>query len=559
MSGKGSLMSPFIFFNSVSRRPIWRWLLIAIVLAGLLMITSRAWSAPVPTGSHPTVAAQSTHKSTHQRAIVHTSHASTAQQKPLLKAAATSPKAATGKAAVTSAMPAALGGHVLAHEKVAATKPGVVPVSNERASVSTVAAVGAKAPTQSFTLTALPDNFTIAQGAGGSSSITVSSESAIPAGTKVAVSGLPAGVTAFVTPIDAAGRSTVIVNASKTAPTGPAKMTVAAGDGGSVTVMVNVIHDNDPDFSPTVLPGRISVSQGSDNSCDVALTPINGFAAPVSLTLSGVPSGVTATFEPASTSTSSTLHISASTRAMAAGTPITILATSGGITHTARVLLRVEARPDFGLSAWTNRVSMTAGAMGADTVTIDSLNGFNAPVALEVTDLPAGVTGHFSPALAKTGTSTLLLTSAPGVAAGSATITVTATSGKLVHQRTISVDIAAGDQPGFAVTAWPADLTVYAGGSAANTVRIVRGNGFSDLVNLSIAGLPDGVTAAFTPSSTRGSSTLTLDARPGLSIDTPITAIITGVSGGVSHTVSLNLRIGDRQASTSTQPAGKAF
>jgi len=329
-------------------------------------------------------------------------------------------------------------------------------------------------------------------------------------------------------------------------------MSVSAGSGASTVVTVNVIHDSDPDFQPTVLPGRISVSQGSDSSCEVSLSPSNGFASPVSLTLRGVPQGVTATFEPVNTSTKSTLHIAATKEAAAAGTPITILATSGGITHTARVMLSVEARPDFGLSAWNNRVSMPPGAMGADTVNIDSMNGFTAPVSLEVSGLPAGVTGHFSPAIAKTGTSTLLLTSDGTVPTGSTMIKVTAKSGDIVHESLISLDITGDTSPSFAVTAWPADLTVHSGGRAANTVRIVRANGFDGEVNLSISGLPDGVTANFSPSLTRGSSTLTVSARPGVSINAPISAMISGMSGGVTHTVSLNLHVGDQQASVTS-------
>jgi len=552
MYGKGSLMSPFAFFSSVSRKPLLRWLLIALLLAGLLMITSRAWSAPVASKAAKTdapkvadVAPKVTTRPTAKDAAI----ASKAPITHRAKAAVTAAKATvphTAKdAAIASKAPAA-------HPAKTVEKSIVIVVSEEQI----VKAEAPKAQPSESGLTAVPDSFTIKQGAGGSSSISINAgPSTSPV--KFTESGLPAGVYAFFTPVDAAGRSTVIVTASKTAPTGPVKMSISAGSGASTTVTVNVIHDSDPDFQPTVLPGRISVSQGSDSSCEVSLSPSNGFTAPVSLTLRGVPEGVTATFEPQSTSTKSKLHITATKEAAAAGTPITILATSGGITHTARVLLSVEARADFGLSAWTNRVSMAPGAMGADTVNIDSMNGFTAPVSLEVSGLPAGVTGHFSPAIAKTGTSTLLLTSDGTVSTGSTMIKVTAKSGGIVHESTINLDIVGETSPSFAVTTWPADLTVFSGGRAANTVRIVRSHGFDGEVNLTISGLPDGITADFAPSSTRGSSTLTVSARPGVSIDAPISAMITGVSGGVSHTANISLHVGSRQASATS--ANHAF
>jgi len=532
MYGKGSLMSPFAFFSSVSRKPLLRWLIIAVLLAGLLIITSRAWSAP----------ATSTPKATVKGAS-HSAAKATIAKHHMSKDAAIASKARPTHA-VKSAEPKTTI-IVVSEEQIDNSKSTPTP------SVKGKAAETAKSHASDSGLTAVPDSFTIKQGAGGSSALSLAGGSQVSP-VKFTESGLPPGVYAFFTPMDATGRSTVIVTATKTAPTGPVKMSISTASGASTTVMVNVIHDSDPDFQPTVLPGRISVSQGSDSSCEVSLSPSNGFTAPVSLTLRGVPQGVTATFEPVSTSTKSRLHIAATKEAAAAGTPITILATSGGITHTARVLLSVEARPDFGLSAWNNRVSMPPGAMGADTVNIDSMNGFTAPVSLEVSGLPPGVTGHFSPAIAKTGTSTLLLTSDGTVPTGSTTIVVTAKSGDIVHESTINLDITGDKTPSFAVTTWPADLTVHSGGRAANTVRIVRSNGFDDAVNLTISGLPDGVTADFSPSLTRGSSTLTVSARPGVSITAPISAMITGKSGGVSHTVSLSLHVGDRQASTPT-------
>jgi len=504
MYGKGSLMSPFAFFSSISRKPILRWLLIATLLAGLFIVASRAWSAPA------TIASKSTAMSTK------TVHATT---------------------------------------RVAAATESIIVLTEKVTPDTPIAKVEKASP--ALNLSAVPDNFTVTQGAGGASTISITGPAASAA--KLSEKGLPEGITAICTPVDASGRSTVIVSASKTAPTGPVQMTVSAGDGSSTVVTINVIHDNDPDFAPAVLPGRVVVSPGSDNSCAVSLTPTNGFSSPVALSLSGVPVGVTAEFEPSTTSTTSTLHIVATPKAAVAGTPIPLVATSNGITHTARVMLSVEARPDFGLSAWTERVKMAAGSMGAGTINIDSHNGFAAPVALEVSGLPKGITGHFSPALVKTGTSTLLLTSDGTAPVGSSTIVITARSAGLVHKRTIGVDIDGDNRPSFVLTAWPADLTVHSGSRAANTVRIVRSNGFDDLVALSITGLPKGVTAEFSPASTRGSSTLTISADNGVALTSPIAATVTGVAGGVTQTVNMNLTIGSAQQASAPGPVSKAF
>lgn len=101
---------------------------------------------------------------------------------------------------------------------------------------------------------------------------------------------------------------------------------------------------------------------------------------------------------------------------------------------------------DFGLTTSPTSLGVSQGAQAADTVTVSSLNGFNASVNLSISGLPSGVTATFSPtSLMPPGngsaTSTLTLSAGPSATIGSATLTVTGVAGSLTHNSPINLTV----------------------------------------------------------------------------------------------------------------------
>lgn len=100
---------------------------------------------------------------------------------------------------------------------------------------------------------------------------------------------------------------------------------------------------------------------------------------------------------------------------------------------------------------------------------------------------------------------------------------------------------AAGDKD-FLLSNSSTSLSVTQGRSASTKIGVIPRNGLEGGVMLAATGLPSGVTASFSPSSTTGMSTLTLkadsSAHPG-----PSTITITGNSGAVTHSVSIALKV----------------
>jgi hypothetical protein len=95
-----------------------------------------------------------------------------------------------------------------------------------------------------------------------------------------------------------------------------------------------------PDFAVTVSPASQSVRRGGSVTYSVTVTPLGGFTGSVTLTMSSAPTGLKGTFSPAAlTSGSSRLSVAGGTKL---GTfTVTVTGTSGGLTHTAPVVLVV--------------------------------------------------------------------------------------------------------------------------------------------------------------------------------------------------------------------------
>jgi subtilase family serine protease len=204
-----------------------------------------------------------------------------------------------------------------------------------------------------------------------------------------------------------------------------------------------------PSFTLSASPGSVSITQGgAAGTSTMTVTDLGGFSGSVSLAASGLPSGVTAAFNPNPTSTTSTLSLTASATATTGTSTVTITGTSGSLVATTTISLTVNAggTPNFTISASPTSLTVKQGSNGTSTITITSQNSFNSATALAASGLPSGVTSGFSvnpvtpPANGST-TSVLTLTASATATLGTSTVTVTGTSGSLNHSTTISLTV----------------------------------------------------------------------------------------------------------------------
>src|SRR5579871_5599230 len=195
-------------------------------------------------------------------------------------------------------------------------------------------------------------------------------------------------------------------------------------------------------FSIAASPTSVSVAQGGSGSSTVTITPSGGFTGSVSLSASGLPSGVTATFGTNPTTGSSTVSFSASATATTGTSTVTITGTSGSLSHSTSISLTVTAvaTPNFSLSASPAGVSVTQGSSASSTVTVSDSGGFTGSVSLSASGLPSGVTASFG-TNPTTGSSTVTFAASSTATTGTATVTITGTSGSLSHTTTISLTV----------------------------------------------------------------------------------------------------------------------
>jgi len=115
------------------------------------------------------------------------------------------------------------------------------------------------------------------------------------------------------------------------------------GDSGSTTASVGPAPT--PDFTMAVTPSTIGLWQGAPTSVTVSITPVNGFNASVSVSLSGLPSGVSVSPSPATAVIGTPAAITLSTSSTTPAGPVTLSFTgsSGSLSHTIQAAAQVGA------------------------------------------------------------------------------------------------------------------------------------------------------------------------------------------------------------------------
>jgi len=320
---------------------------------------------------------------------------------------------------------------------------------------------------------------------------------------------------------------------------------------GSPDANVLVNHWGDAasiDFSLSPSVPSVSVTQGSSGTVSITLTATSGFSAPVTLSASGMPTGVTVNFSSTTLTANApvTATITVAATRPAGNSTITIIGNGAGLTRTTAVGLTVTT-PIFLLSA--NSASVTTyktGIAGTTRVTTAGGPGFKSSIAFSVSGLPAGVTASFSPstiAAPGNGSSTLTLTASASAVAGTYSPVVTAKGGNYTSTQSLSLVV---EVPTFYVASDVTSATVSTGSYTQVKLTTGAGTGFKSSITFTTSGLPKGATASFSPSSIaspgNGMSTMKISAAT----TTPAgnyTVTVTAKGGSATATQTVNLTV----------------
>ena len=417
----------------------------------------------------------------------------------------------------------------------------VVGTNNATGDMTPIASLGV-VQTPSFTITASPASLSILQGNQGNSVITTTISGGFSADVTLSATGMPSGTTVSFAPqtipAPGAGSSTMTITVGSNTPTGTYPITVTGNGGGiqqNTTVTLTVTAA--PNFTISASPASLSIQQGNQGTSTITATISGGFNGAITLSASGMPSGVTASFNPqtipAPGAGSSTMTITVGSNTAPGTYPITVTGNGGGVQQNTTVTLTVTAAgPTYTLTAAPASLSMIAGqpelrhhrhqqSAEASTVRLICLRP----------GTPLGVSVSFNPSTIPapgSGISTMTVTVLGLARVGTFSIAINASGGGIKQSATVTLTVTAQGQPNFTLSASPTLLSVVQGTQGVSTLTTMANNGFSGDISFSASGMPAGITVNFNPLTIpapgNGSSTMTITVSSNLSSGTyPIT------------------------------------
>jgi hypothetical protein len=224
--------------------------------------------------------------------------------------------------------------------------------------------------------------------------------------------------------------------------------TGVAPNGIELHPVTNILFGNsnpNPDFSITTSPTSVLLNTGTSANVSVSLTAVAGFNSPVSLSVSGAPPGITATFNPSTVTPTGTgtLALAADPSVLPGNYSLVVNGSGGGNSHSAalNVTVATTAPGDFAVSTG---IGMSSGGSASATVWTSVSGGFNSDISLSAPNLPTGISATFSPTTISApgaGSSTISLSTDPATPPGTYAINITASSAAATHSAVLGIAV----------------------------------------------------------------------------------------------------------------------
>jgi hypothetical protein len=191
-------------------------------------------------------------------------------------------------------------------------------------------------------------------------------------------------------------------------------------------------------------PTALTLAQGTSGTVTVTLVRGGGFSAPVSVAVSGLPAGVTASVSPSpltGAATQATVTVNVAGTVVPGTYTATVTASAAGVgSATTTYNLTVTAAPSVTLSMGPATLSLAQGTSGTSTLTATRSN-YAGNITPTVTGNPAGMTVSFNPTPMTGNTSTVTVTVGSGVAVGNHTLTITGGTGGAAGSPTTTLTV----------------------------------------------------------------------------------------------------------------------
>jgi hypothetical protein len=299
--------------------------------------------------------------------------------------------------------------------------------------------VGTASTTPGISLSPSASNLSIAPGASGTDTITVTDLNGFSGSVTLAVSGLPSGVTAKIGTNPTTGTSVLTFTASTAANYGTSTIAVT-GTSGSVTATTTILLTVPSPCTQTAITPYIQVSEGAWQQV-TAVTVASGSA----VNIGPQPIGGTWAWTGPGGFTSTSREIDGIPLTTGVDTFVATYTNSSGCPTTQAFTITVTGGTSgsFTLAPSATTLSVAQGASATDTITVTDVSGFTGSVTLAASGLPSGVTAAFA-TNPTTNSSVLTLTASSTATAGTSTVTITGTSGTLTASTAIALTVTSG-------------------------------------------------------------------------------------------------------------------
>jgi hypothetical protein len=296
------------------------------------------------------------------------------------------------------------------------------------------AAVGCSSTEPGASLAIVPASASIVQGGSASLIAVVSRNGGFTGTVNLTVTGAPTGVTGVVSNVQTAGAvTTATITISADNPSFPAApgtyslVVHATGIGATEATAAFALTVTQAAFRFENCGCGVGIEQGRSGGTTVTLVRRVNFTDPVTLSVTGLPAGVTAAFAPNPvTGDSSQLTLTVGAAAVPGDYNLTVNGTAtAGNQHT-EFGLRVVPVGGFTLTTTPpTTASLTQGSNSNVTVNLNRTGGNTSDVALTATGtLPTGLTLSFLPASTTTNTSMLTITTTAATPVGTYPIVI---------------------------------------------------------------------------------------------------------------------------------------
>lgn len=373
------------------------------------------------------------------------------------------------------------------------TITGTVQGNGGDGTASVAVTVSARAPGSSLAIAVTPGMVTIPRA--GQTTIQVDlTRNNYSRPVTLDVDGLSAaGIESTGALLDAEGTTALItLSASPTTPLGTTAATVRANGGDADAPITATVVASGP-FSVNFDHPVVTLRPAETVFALVTVARVGGFAGAIDVTVSGLPAGVVV--DPltiAGTDNFGFLRLrSDGSGSAVSAAPITLTGTSGASSASTTFALTLRG---IGVAVLSPTQFIGQGQTAGVTVGVATLTSVPGPRTITVDGVPQGVRAAALQIPESETFGSLLLTAAGNAPTGTATLSVTATSGSFVATTSFALTV---EENLVRISSLdPASATMPAGTSRRVVVEVIRTGSFRTLaLPVSASGLPTGITA----------------------------------------------------------------